>query len=139
VANATLQDVVQDIDVVENSIKMAMTSRNSLQELITGMFTANKEIHFTDESIEVNTPSGEKIGLASLSSGEKHLLRILVQVLLIGESSLMIDEPEISMHIDWQKVLINSMRTLNSDAQLIFATHSPEIMADVTDDKIFRI
>jgi predicted ATP-dependent endonuclease of OLD family len=138
-ADATLQDVVQDIDVVENSISAAMTSRNSLQDLISNMFTANKEIRFTDESIEVNTLSGEKIGLASLSSGEKHLLRILVQALLIGESSLMIDEPEISLHVDWQKALIHSMRTLNSDAQLVFATHSPEIMVDVAGDKIFRI
>ena len=138
-AEPTLQDVVQDIDVVENSIKSAMTSRNLLQELITRMFTANKEICFTDESIEINTLSGEKIGLASLSSGEKHILRILVQALLIGESTLMIDEPELSLHVDWQKDLIRSLRSLNSDAQLIFATHSPEIMADVSDDKIFRI
>ncbi len=139
VADNTLQDVVQDIDVVENKIRSAMKSRDSLQELISKMFMANKEIQFSDESIEVKTPSGEKIGLASLSSGEKHLIRILVQALLVGESSLMIDEPEISMHVDWQKILIGSMRTLNTDAQLILATHSPEIMADVEDDKIFRI
>jgi predicted ATP-dependent endonuclease of OLD family len=138
-ADATLQDVVQDINVVENSIKTAMASRNALQELISRMFTANKEIGFSDESIEVKTPSGEKIGLASLSSGEKHLLRILVQALLVGENSLMIDEPEISMHVEWQKDLIHSIRSLNSSTQLILATHSPEIMADVADDKIFRI
>lgn len=138
-ADATLQDVVHDIDAVENSIKTAMTSRNSLQNLITNMFTANKEINFTNETIEVNTPSGEKIGLASLSSGEKHLLYIFVQALLVGESSLMIDEPEISMHVDWQLSLVNSLRALNENAQLIFATHSPEIMANISNDKIFRI
>jgi predicted ATP-dependent endonuclease of OLD family len=136
---ATLQDVVQDIDVVENRISDAMASRTSLQDLISNMFTSNKEIRFTDESIEVTTLSGEKIGLASLSSGEKHLLRMLVQALLIGQSSLMIDEPEISLHVDWQKILIRSMRTLNSKTQLILATHSPEIMVDVADEKIFRI
>ncbi|MFA4920107.1 MAG: AAA family ATPase [Thermodesulfovibrionales bacterium] len=138
-ADATLQDVVQDIDLVEDKIKDAMTSRNTLQELITRMFSGNKKICFTDESIEVNIPSGEKIGLASLSSGEKHLLLIFVQSLLVGESSMMIDEPEISMHVDWQKDLIRSVRALNPEAQLIFATHSPEIMADIPDDKIFRI
>lgn len=135
----TLQDVVQDIDSVEDKIKAAMTSRDSLQDLIRRVFTANKEIRFTDESIRVISPSGEQIGLASLSSGEKHLLRILVESLLAGENSLIIDEPEISMHVDWQKTLINSIRALNSEAQLIFATHSPEIMADLPDDKIFRI
>jgi len=87
----------------------------------------------------VTSHSGKNIGLASLSSGEKHLLRILVEALLIGESSLIVDEPEISMHVDWQKQLIHSLRALNQTAQFIFATHSPEVLADVPDEKIFRI
>lgn len=135
----TLQNVVKDIDSVEAKIRTAMTSRDMLQKLITRMFTANKEIRFADESIQVKSLSGEDIGLASLSSGEKHLLKILVESLLVGESSLMVDEPEISMHVDWQKDLISSLRALNPQTQLIFATHSPEIMADIPDDKIFRI
>ena len=135
----TLQDVVQDINLVEDKIEVAMTSRNKLQELITRMFSKNKEIRFADESIEIYTLSGDMIGLISLSSGEKHLLRIFVQTLLVGESSMLIDEPELSMHVDWQKHLIHSLRALNSNTQLIFATHSPEIMAYVPDDKIFRI
>ena len=137
--DVTLQDVVQDIDAVEDKIKMAMMSRTKLQKLLTRMFTKNKKLSFTDESIEVNTSLGKKIGLASLSSGEKHLLWIFVQYLLVKECSFIIDEPELSMHIDWQKDLIHSLRDLNSNTQLIFATHSPEIMADLPDDKIFRI
>ncbi|EHP83766.1 hypothetical protein GeomeDRAFT_3416, partial [Geobacter metallireducens RCH3] len=139
VTDQTLQDVVQDIDSVEEKIKSAVSSRDMLQKLISKMFTANKSIHFGDKSIQVKSMSGEDIGLATLSSGEKHLLKILVESLLIGDSSLIIDEPEISMHIDWQKDLVSSIRALNADAQLIFATHSPEIMADISDDKIFRI
>lgn len=135
----TLQNVVRDIDIVEDKIEAAMTSRNKLQELIERMFIRNKEIYFTDELIEVQTLNGDKIGLTSLSSGEKHLLWLLVQVLLVEGSSIMIDEPELSLHIDWQKDLINSLCTLNSTAQLILATHSPDIMANVSDDKIFNI
>jgi predicted ATP-dependent endonuclease of OLD family len=138
-SDATLQDVVQDIDSVEDKIKDAMSARDTLQSLITHLFMANKEIRFTDESIQITSHTGEKIGLASLSSGEKHILRILVEALLIGESSLIIDEPEISMHVDWQKDLIRSLRSLNQTAQFIFATHSPEVMADVPDSKIFHI
>jgi predicted ATPase len=138
-AEHTLQDVVQDIDLVEGSIKTAMAPRDKLEELITRMFAASKAIRFTDGSIEASTLDGEDIGLGSLSSGEKHLLRILVEALLVGESSMLIDEPELSMHIDWQKHLIESLRALNPDAQLVFATHSPEIMGDVPDDRIFRI
>ena len=135
----TLQDVVHDINSVEDKIEKAMTLRNKLEELITRMYTGNKEIRFTDESIEVLTLSGRKIGLASLSSGEKQLLRIFIQTLLGGENTMLVDEPELSMHVVWQKDLIQSLRALNQKTQLIFATHSPEIMADVPDDKIFNI
>jgi len=48
-SNATLQDVVLDIDFVEDKIKAAMASRDNLQDLITSLFMANKEIRFTDE------------------------------------------------------------------------------------------
>lgn len=137
--DSTLQDVVQDIDSVETKIETAMASRNRLQELITRMFKGNKTISFTDSGITVQTLDGEMIGLGSLSSGEKHLLRILVQALLVGESSLLIDEPEISLHVDWQRDLIQCMRALNSKAQFIFATHSPEVMANIEDSKIFRL
>ncbi len=134
-----LQDVVQIIDSVEDKIESAMTSRNKLQELIERMFTKSKKIKFTDECIEFKTLAGETIGLASLSSGEKHLVRIFVQSLLANENSMMVDEPELSMHVDWQRDLIHSLRALNSKAQFIFATHSPEVLADVPDKNIFRI
>lgn len=138
-ADRTLQDVVRDIDSVEDKIKAAMASRSKLQELIAHMFKGNKELQLTDDSIDVCARSGDKIGLVSLSSGEKHLLQIFVLALLAEDNSMMIDEPELSMHVDWQKSLIHSLRALNGAAQLILATHSPEILADVPDDRIFRI
>jgi predicted ATPase len=135
----TLQDVVQDIDIVEDKIATAMKSRNNLEGLIRKMFTANKEVKFTDNEISVTAKDGARIGLSSLSSGEKHLLRLFVEMLLIGESSMIIDEPELSMHVDWQHDLVGCLRSLNLEAQLILATHSPEIMSDVADSKIFMI
>jgi len=43
------------------------------------------------------------------------------------------------MHIDWQHRLLSSLQQLNPAMQLVAATHSPEIMADLPDDKIFRL
>lgn len=40
------------------------------------------------------------------------------------------DEPELSLHVKWQEKLINAIRELNPNAQLIIATHSPDIVAD---------
>ena len=44
-------------------------------------------------------------------------------------ASLM-DEPEISLHIEWQKQLINIIRELNPNAQIILSTHSPALIMD---------
>jgi predicted ATP-binding protein involved in virulence len=43
------------------------------------------------------------------------------------------------MHIDWQRQLAAVMRQLNPNAQLILAIHSPEIMANIDDEKVFRL
>ena len=72
-----------------------------------------------------------------LSSGEKQLLIILLTVLLEDgrEYVLMMDEPEISLHISWQYELLNWILKLNPNVQLIMTTHSPMIFADGWGDK----
>jgi len=133
------QLVVADIHKVENKIQQVMTPRDELQSLIERLYTGGKHIDFGDRSITVKDAEGNPISLASLSSGEKHLMRILVETLLAERNSIMIDEPEISMHIDWQRELLATMRTLNPRAQFIVATHSPEIMANVPDERIIPL
>lgn len=136
---SVLRNVVSYIDEVELSIEDAMSPRNRLESLIASMFTGNKKVLFSDKSIDIFLEDKKKIEAALLSSGEKQILRILVEVLHGKESSILIDEPEISMHVDWQRDLVSAMRMVNSEAQLILATHSPEIMAEIDDDNIFRM
>jgi predicted ATPase len=137
--DARLRSVVSDLNNVEQRIEEAMAPRTKLQELIVSLFTGNKRVRFADGAIEVETLTDQKIGLATLSSGEKQVLRIFLEALLAGANSMIVDEPEISMHVDWQRKLLSSMQQLNSQAQLIVATHSPEIMAEIDDSKIFRL
>jgi len=131
--------VVSDLNRVEQRIHKTLGSRNELEQLIRHMFTGNKTVVFEDTGIRVETDEKERIGLASLSSGEKHTLRLFIATLLAGSNTLLVDEPEISLHVDWQRRLISAMHQLNSPTQLIIATHSPEIMADVDDRNIFRL
>lgn len=67
-----------------------------------------------------------------LSSGEKQFLILMLTVLLQRkeESILILDEPEISMHLDWQRNLIKNIQVLNPNCQIILATHSPGIIID---------
>ncbi len=137
-ATPHLQAVASYIDKVEKRIEQATQSRTDLQSLIKQMFS-RKDVQFRDTAIEIRSASNEPIELASLSSGEKHLLRLFLEVTMVGPSSIMIDEPEISMHVDWQKILVRSLRQLNPRSQFVLATHSPEIMSDTSDEKIFRL
>ena len=133
-----LQQVVSDIHAVEKEIEQTMAPRQKLQQLIQKMFS-HKQVEFTDSNIEIKTEEDTSLGLNLLSSGERQLMLIFLETFLAGESTILIDEPEMSMHIDWQLELVSAMQQLNPKAQLILATHSPEIMANVADDKIFRL
>ena len=65
----------------------------------------------------------------SLSSGEKQLLILLTQTLLQEKQPFIYiaDEPELSLHIEWQHKIISAIKELNPNVQIIAATHSPEI------------
>jgi ABC-type lipoprotein export system ATPase subunit len=72
-----------------------------------------------------------------LSSGEYHLMYLMVTALVTRRRGtvIAIDEPEMSMHISWQRKLVRSLLKCASNAspQFIFATHSPDIVADYSD------
>lgn len=76
-----------------------------------------------------------------LSSGEKQLLIILLTVLLEDgqEYVLMMDEPEISLHISWQYKLIEMILQLNPNVQILLTTHSPMIFSDGWGDKAIHM
>ncbi len=91
---------------------------------------------------EISFLSGStKINAYQLSSGEKQLLIILLTVLVQDNKPfiLLIDEPEISLHIEWQRKLIKYIRELNLNVQIILATHSPAIIMEGWLDKVFEV
>ena len=67
-----------------------------------------------------------------LSSGEKQMLVILLTVLVQDNSHcvLFMDEPEASLHIEWQQKLISMIRELNPNVQIILTTHSPAVIME---------
>lgn len=137
--NARLRQTVAQIDFVEDEIEEEMRPIEQISELVKNAFSGGKSLSFDGPVIQISAKNKQSIGLEALSSGEKHFVRILLAAIEAQENSLIIDEPELSLHIDWQRKLIRSIRTLNPKCQLIIATHSPEIMADSPDNKIFRI
>ena len=72
---------------------------------------------------------GELLFPYKLSSGEKQMLVILLTV-LVQDNSLFMDEPEASLHIEWQQKLISMIRELNPNVQIILTTHSPAVIME---------
>ena len=86
--------------------------------------------------------NGETVGLESLSSGEQHELVLHYELLFRVRTNtvVLIDEPELSLHINWQKQflpdLLDTVQLSGIDA--VIATHSPFI-AGYRDDLMVRL
>jgi predicted ATP-binding protein involved in virulence len=84
--------------------------------------------------------AGNQFDIESLSSGEKQLfLRALsLKFLDANNSIVLIDEPEISLHPQWQQKIISVYENIGENNQLIIATHSPHVVGDI-ESKQLRI
>lgn len=99
-------------------------------------FMGSKTFRYDNKSSEllfsIDDLKEEAFSWSNLSSGEKQLLIQFMEVLLQEGKSLIFiaDEPELSLHVTWQEKLLKALRDLNKNAQLIVATHSPDIVAE---------
>ena len=104
-------------------------------ERLASKFLADKHVRVDPDgslAIAYSDALDHEIDRHRLSSGEKQILILLIQALL-GENSpvvYMADEPELSLHIEWQAMLIDSLLELGGEIQVILATHSPDIVSD---------
>lgn len=124
-----------------------LAKNNYFFDTINRLFEATHKSIFEDTEditdasliLKVLTNTGKKLNIFELSSGEKQLLLILLTVLCQDEKPaiLLMDEPETSLHLRWQYELVEIIRTLNSNCQVIIATHSPSIYGKGWRDKVF--
>ena len=84
------------------------------------------------------TDGGQPLNPSHLSSGEQHMLVLFSELLFRVESNslVMIDEPEISLHVTWQKQFLRDLQQVTELASfdVLIATHSPQIVHDRWDD-----
>lgn len=78
------------------------------------------------------------IKITDLSSGEKQLLIIFLTIVLQKKTSfiLLMDEPETSLHVEWQSTFIDNIKKINSNIQIIIATHNPLILLNRNQNEI---
>lgn len=128
-------------DTVRKRIESFFHLVDSLFEETGKKITIDPQNNTLAFSVQSGHGISKNILLGQLSSGEKQILLILTTVFLQEEKPnvLLLDEPEISLHISWQDCLIERIRELNPNCQVIMTTHSPNIFANGWEDRIVFI
>lgn len=88
-----------------------------------GVDTSKKDLYYHEDD-------PNNIDVRDLSSGEKQLIILLAETLIRERRPYIYiaDEPELSLHIDWQEKLVPVILEISPQAQIFFATHSPDIV-----------
>jgi len=81
------------------------------------------------------------VSLDDLSSGEIELFSFLSTIIRkdLTNGILIIDEPELHLHVSWHRIFMNALRELLPTTQIICATHSMEIIESVKSYERFII
>jgi ABC-type glutathione transport system ATPase component len=115
--------------------------KKRFQDIVDELFSdTGKSIVRSENEIRF-TQIGEQLMPYQLSSGEKQMLIILLTVLVEDEQAyvLFMDEPEVSLHIEWQKQLIDLCLELNPNVQIILTTHSPAVIMNGWMDSVTEV
>lgn len=106
--------------------QLLLRSVNLLTEKFNDYLIDNKKLQILNDKVYVEV-DGRELPVSDLSSGERHILTFLTLVLFQGRERnfLIIDEPEISLNIKWQRELMGLLHNLAPNTQIIVASHSP--------------
>jgi energy-coupling factor transporter ATP-binding protein EcfA2 len=123
-----LEGIQARLDALKDVQQLLMTFTSSVNSFLT-----DKALRFdVRQGISISTGDAELPPLA-LSSGERQLLLLLCSILVARDDTrlFIIDEPEISLNVKWQRRLLDALLdcTAGTDMQFLVATHSIEMIA----------
>jgi predicted ATPase len=123
--------VVEDWIHLQEKRKEIFSPKDTFISILNSLVV--RKLFFVNEKNELSVKTAENrpFRLFQLSSGEKQLLIVLGEALLQeGNPWIYIaDEPELSLHVTWQESLVRNLKSINPNAQILFATHSPDIVS----------
>jgi len=129
---------LSDVELKQQVFDPLLKSLNLYSEILNSRKFANKKIAISKEfGLRFTTDDGTKLQLSELSSGEQHEVIMLFDLLFQTDPNtlILIDEPEISLHIAWQQEFLSDLRKIIEirKVTVIVATHSPQIIGNEWD------
>lgn len=131
-SNRMLELFTQGLPDAQRRASEIANEKTHFFDLVDSLFRQTHKTIMRGKSELVFLQHGEEIQPYHLSSGEKQILIIMLTVLLQNRRPgvLLMDEPEASLHIEWQQRLIGLVLDLNPNIQTIITTHSPAVIMD---------
>lgn len=137
-----IHEILKELDTNKKRAAALYKPINEFIEVANFFFGASKkEVSIDSVGELIIQRNNQNVPLPSLSSGERQLLTLLAHVVFMPKRNpgiIIIDEPELSLHLRWQENLVPKLCELNSAVQFIFATHSPEIVG-IQKNKTLRV
>ncbi|MFK3689819.1 AAA family ATPase [Agrobacterium tumefaciens] len=132
-ANMLIDTIKSKIEVMEQSRIDIMMPMEAVKSLVEKLFRhAGIEIgsrySFGDAANAINSDA--------LSAGEKQMLSFICYNAFYTDTIFFIDEPELSLHVDWQRQLFPLLLSQQQSNQFIIATHSPFIYSKYPDREV---
>lgn len=128
---AKMFDLFEEHEVKGSTAQREMS--NFIAEVNRFLVDSGKSIHF-DKNTGIpffkSDYSSENLNVTELSSGEAQVVILLTYFAFLAKGGIpiIIDEPELSLHVQWQKNFVASVKeVMPKECQTIMATHSPEI------------
>lgn len=132
-ADQVLDEIRVQIEGMEREREGIMRPLEAVRELAMKLFrhsgiTLGKSLGFGDAANAINSEA--------LSAGEKQMLSFIAYNAFYSDAIVIIDEPELSLHVDWQRQLFPILLSQQASNQFIIATHSPFIYSKYPDKEI---
>lgn len=132
-SRTTLQDINTAASEFDMRREKSFAPFGVLLDLV-GSMLSHKGVRLTDTLIAGD--AAKAIDSTKLSAGEKQMLSFLCYNAFASESKIFIDEPELSLHVDWQRQLVKTLVSQQQENQFFIATHSPFIYSQYADKEI---
>lgn len=132
-ANQLLDDIRTEIEGMEDSREEIMRPLEAVRGLAMRLFRHSgiklgRSLSFGDAAGAVNSDA--------LSAGEKQMLSFIAYNAFYRDAVFFVDEPELSLHVDWQRQLFSILMSQQTSNQFVIATHSPFIYSKYPDKEL---
>jgi ABC-type lipoprotein export system ATPase subunit len=138
VYDKALQDRVASLESIFEQLSSFERAANSFLEGKRLALSSSLSPRAMADQLFLESRDRKRNALDILSSGERHVLTMLFSATHMsrGDGMVLLDEPELSLHVDWQRHILGVLQELAGDRQIVACTHSPEVAAEHLDEMI---